>query len=49
VDTLILLHQQVVMATEEQICRSFHFYLEIMKKAGAHKEIDPKVSLYFPV
>ncbi|XP_060589091.1 AP-5 complex subunit beta-1-like [Ruditapes philippinarum] len=47
VDTLILLHQQVVMATEEQICRSFHFYLEIMKKAGAHKEIDPKPTLKF--
>ncbi|XP_053405922.1 AP-5 complex subunit beta-1-like isoform X1 [Mercenaria mercenaria] len=47
VDTLSLLHQQVVMATEEQICSSFQFYLEIMKKAGAHKEIDPKPTLKF--
>lgn len=31
------------MATEEQICSSYQFYLQIMKKAGAHKEIDQKV------
>ncbi|KAL4228017.1 endosomal transport [Mactra antiquata] len=47
VDTLILLHQQVVMATEEQIYESYQFYLQIMKKAASRQEIDQKPALKF--
>jgi len=44
VETLTLLHQQVVMATEEQIYASYTYYLLIMKKVGSQPEIDQGVS-----
>lgn len=45
VETLTLLHQQVVIATEEQIYSSYPYYLLIMKKVGSQPEIDQSVSL----
>ena len=43
-ETLTLIHQQVVMATEDQILDFFQYYLQIMKKAAMEKEIWQNVS-----
>ncbi|XP_052797262.1 AP-5 complex subunit beta-1-like isoform X2 [Mya arenaria] len=47
VETLSLLHQQVVMATEEQIYASYPFYLLIMKKVASQLEIDQSSTIKF--
>ncbi|KAH3834445.1 hypothetical protein DPMN_107771, partial [Dreissena polymorpha] len=47
VETLSLLHQQVIMATGDQIYTSFPYYLQIMKKVASQPKINQSSTLKF--
>ncbi|XP_069138072.1 AP-5 complex subunit beta-1-like [Argopecten irradians] len=46
-EILSLLHHQIVTTPEDQAAAYFYFYLQVMKSASLHTEIEPKSTVKF--